>query len=100
MLLAGAAGLSGQTLTGYDIMKRTDERYIGDTAQYKLAMILTSGRGAPRMREVSYYFKDYGDTEKILMFFNSPRYVAGTGYLSFSYDDESKDDDIWLYLRR
>jgi outer membrane lipoprotein-sorting protein len=24
--------------------------------------------------------------------------VAGTAYLSFSYDDESKDDDIWLYL--
>jgi hypothetical protein len=32
------------------------------------------------------------------MVFNSPRDVAGTGCLSFSYDDESKDDDIWLYL--
>ena len=96
LLLAGTA--SGQTLTGYDIMKRADERYTGDTAQYKLVMTLASGRGAARVREVSYYFKDYGDTEKILMFFNSPRDVAGTGYLSFSYDDESKDDDIWLYL--
>ncbi|MDR2662293.1 MAG: outer membrane lipoprotein-sorting protein [Treponema sp.] len=97
-LLAGTAGLSGQTLTGYDIMKRADERYTGDTAQYKLAMTLISGRGAPRVREVSYYFKDYGDTEKVLMVFNSPRDVAGTGYLSFSYDEEAKDDDIWLYL--
>jgi outer membrane lipoprotein-sorting protein len=32
------------------------------------------------------------------MGFKSPRDVAGTGYLSFSYDDDSKDDDIWLYL--
>ncbi|MDR0585458.1 MAG: outer membrane lipoprotein-sorting protein [Treponema sp.] len=96
LLLAGRAELSGQTLTGYDIMKRADERYTGDTAQYKLT--LASGRAAPRMREVSYYYKDYGDTEKTLMFFNSPRDVAGTGYLSFSCDDESKDDDIWLYL--
>jgi hypothetical protein len=60
-------------------------------------MTLISGRGAPRIREVSYYFKDYGDTEKILMAFKSPRDVAGTGYLSFSYDD-GRDDDIWLYV--
>jgi outer membrane lipoprotein-sorting protein len=96
LLISGAA--FAQTPTGYDVMKRADERYTGDTAQYRLTMTLNSGRGAPRVREVSYYFKDYGDTEKILMYFNSPRDVAGTGYLSFSYDDESKDDDIWLYL--
>jgi outer membrane lipoprotein-sorting protein len=97
LLLAGTAALFGQTPSGYDIMKRADERYTGDTAQYKLAMTLASGRGSPRVREVSYYFKEYGDTEKVLMFFNSPRDVAGTGYLSFSYDDD-RDDDIWLYL--
>ncbi|MDR0583296.1 MAG: outer membrane lipoprotein-sorting protein [Treponema sp.] len=97
LLLAGTAGLSAQTPGGYDIMKRADERYTGDTAQYKLTMTLASGRGAPRVREVSYYFKDYGDTEKSLMFFSSPRDVAGTGYLSVSYDDD-RDDDIWLYL--
>ncbi|MDR2069573.1 MAG: outer membrane lipoprotein-sorting protein [Spirochaetaceae bacterium] len=98
LLLAGRTELSGQSLSAYEIMKRADERYTGDTAQYELAMTLISGRGAPRVREVDYYFKDYGDTEKILMGFKSPRDVAGTGYLSFSYDDESKDDDIWLYL--
>jgi outer membrane lipoprotein-sorting protein len=87
-----------QAPAGYDIMKQADERYTGDTARYKLTMTLNSGRGAPRIREAAYYFKDYGDTEKILMYFNSPRDVAGTGYLSVSYDDESKDDDIWLYL--
>jgi hypothetical protein len=97
LLLAGMTGLSAQSPSGYDIMKLVDERYAGDTAQYKLTMTLTSGRGAQRVREVSFYFKDYGDTEKTLMFFNSPRDVAGTGYLSFSYDDD-RDDDIWLYL--
>jgi hypothetical protein len=49
LLLAGRAELSGQTLTGYDIMKRADERYTGDTAQYKLAMTLASGRAAAYM---------------------------------------------------
>jgi outer membrane lipoprotein-sorting protein len=91
------AGLNAQSPSGYDIMKLVDERYAGDTAQYKLTMTLISGRGAQRVREVSFYFKDYGDTDKTLMFFSSPRDVAGTGYLSFSYDDD-RDDDIWLYL--
>jgi outer membrane lipoprotein-sorting protein len=98
VLLFATVGVFAQELSGYDIMKLADDRYTGDTAQYKLSMTLASGRGAPRLREVSYYFKDYGDTEKILMVFQSPRDVAGTGYLSFSYDYESKDDDMWLYL--
>lgn len=98
LFLFAAAGAYTQELSGYDIMRLVDEQYAGDTATYKLTMTLSSGRGAPRIREVSYYFKDYGDTDKILMVFQSPRDVAGTGYLSFSYDDESKDDDMWLYL--
>jgi outer membrane lipoprotein-sorting protein len=95
-MLAGTAFT--QTPRAYDIMRQVDERYTGDTAQYRLTMTLDSGRGAPRVREAAYYFKDYGDTEKILMYFSSPRDVAGTGYLSFSYDDEAADDDNWLYL--
>ncbi|MFP3089690.1 outer membrane lipoprotein-sorting protein [Treponema sp. TIM-1] len=98
LLFAGTAGISAQTPSGYDIMKLADDRYAGDTAQYRLTMTLSSGRGAPRVREVAYYFKDYGDTDKALMYFNSPRDVAGTGYLSFSYDDEAADEDNWLYL--
>jgi outer membrane lipoprotein-sorting protein len=101
LLTAGTAGLYAQTpngtLSGYDIMKLADDRYAGDSAQYNLTMTLLSGRGAPRVREVSYYFKDYGDTDKILMVFKTPRDVAGTGYLSFGYDTD-QDDDVWLYL--
>jgi hypothetical protein len=100
LLFAGASGITAQSaeLSGGDIMKRADDRYTGDSARYKIAMTLISGRGAPRIREVSYYFKRQGDTEKALMVFTSPRDVAGTAYLSFSFDDESKDDDAWLYL--
>ncbi|MDR2747708.1 MAG: outer membrane lipoprotein-sorting protein [Treponema sp.] len=98
LLLFAGGGISAQNPSGYDIMKLAEDRYTGDTAQYKLSMTLSSGRSAPRVREVSYYFKDYGDTEAILMVFRSPRDVAGTAYLSFSYDDESRDDDIRLYV--
>jgi hypothetical protein len=101
LLFTGTAGLSAQnsggSAAGYEIMKLADERYTGDSAQYRLTMTLVSGRGSPRVRDVMYYFKDYGDTEKVLMVFRSPRDVAGTAYLSFSYDDD-RDDDIRLYL--
>jgi len=83
--------------TADEIMKMVDERYQGDTAQYSLIMTLQPKKGSPRVREISYYFKDDGDTEKILMFFRSPKDVAGTGYLVHSYDSD-KDDDAWLYL--
>jgi outer membrane lipoprotein-sorting protein len=98
-LLAGSAFAQAPAgPSGYDIMRLADERHTGDTAQYRLTMTLNSDRGAPRVRELAYYGKNYGDTEKVLMRFNSPRDVAGTGYLSFSYDDEAADDDNWLYL--
>jgi outer membrane lipoprotein-sorting protein len=98
LFFVSTAGLSAQSPGAYDIMKLADDRYTGDTAQYRLTMTLSSGRGANRVREVSYYCKDYGDMEKVLMVFRSPQDVAGTGYLSFSYDDDARDDDIWLYL--
>ncbi|MDR0585516.1 MAG: outer membrane lipoprotein-sorting protein [Treponema sp.] len=98
LLAAGGGRVSAQTQSGYEIMKQADDRYTGHTAQYSLSMTINSGRGAPRIRELSYYFKDFGDNEKILMLFKNPRDVTGTSYLSFSYDNESRDDDIWLYL--
>lgn len=34
----------------------------------------------------------------MITFFESPPDVKGTGFLSWSYVDEDKDDDQWLYL--
>jgi outer membrane lipoprotein-sorting protein len=83
--------------TGYDIMKEADGRYVGDTAKYTLTMTLVSKRGSPRVRELGYYFKDYGDTSKTVMVFRSPRDVEGTCYLAWSYEGD-RDDDTWIYL--
>jgi outer membrane lipoprotein-sorting protein len=83
--------------TAYDIMKRADDRYQGDTAKYTLTMTLVSRRGLPRVRELGYYFKDYGDNAKTAMVFRSPRDVEGTCYLAWSYDG-GRDDDTWIYL--
>jgi outer membrane lipoprotein-sorting protein len=34
----------------------------------------------------------------MVMFFLEPADVKGTGFLTWNYEDESKDDDQWLYL--
>ncbi|MDR2073488.1 MAG: outer membrane lipoprotein-sorting protein, partial [Spirochaetaceae bacterium] len=60
-------------------------------------MTLISKRGSPRVRELGYYFKDYGGTSKTVMVFRSPWDVAGTCYLVWSYDND-RDDDTWIYL--
>jgi outer membrane lipoprotein-sorting protein len=94
MILIGAPTFAQ---SAYDIMQKADDRYEGDTAKYSLTMTLVSKRGSPRVREMGYYFKDYGDTSKTAMVFRSPRDVEGTCYLAWSYDDD-RDDDTWVYL--
>lgn len=75
-----------------------DEREDGDDAIQDLEMILINKRGQKRVRKVINYRKDYGKDDKSVMFFLEPADVKNTGFLSWNYDDESKDDDQWLYL--
>lgn len=85
-------------LTGYAIMTLVDERDDGDDRQSELEMTLINHRGATRVREMRSYSKEYGDDSKQVIIFLSPADVAGTGYLSWEYEDEQCDDDRWLYL--
>ena len=94
VFLSGA--LSAQS--AYDIMKAVKDRYQGETAIYKMKLTLLSAKGSARERQVIYYSKDYGDTEKSVMVFQTPKDVAGVGYLVWSYDEKDKDDNTWLYM--
>lgn len=85
-------------LTAYEIMVMVDERNDGDDSQSNLEMTLTNHRGVSRVREMRSYRKDFGDDSKQVMVFLSPADVEGTGYLSWEYDDSSRDDDRWLYM--
>ena len=104
-LLFASAVLSSayaQELTGYDIAKRSHEVPEGETSAYKATMTLTSKKGKSRVREVLMRSKDYGDTKKSVIYFVTPKDVAGVSYLSFEYDDKpdgtSPDSDNWLYM--
>ncbi len=75
-----------------------DEREDGDDETSDLEMILINKKNQERKRIVQNFRKDDGKDSKTVMFFKEPADVKDTGFLSWNYDDESKDDDQWLYL--
>jgi outer membrane lipoprotein-sorting protein len=82
----------------HQVAVNVDDRPDGDDQVGDLEMVLTNKRGEERIRKVMAYRKDYGKDQKMVMFFKEPADVKDTGFLSWSYDDQSKDDDQWLYL--
>ena len=87
-----------QTLTGRDIMVMVDEAPDGDDRKSTIEMVLVNRRNKKRVRVMSSFGKDYGKDTKKLMAFKEPRDIKGTAFLSWEYDDPSRDDDKWLYM--
>jgi outer membrane lipoprotein-sorting protein len=88
----------GAALDGTQIMTRVDNRPDGDDRQMVMTMTLVNKRGRERVREVKSYSKDFGEDKKSVMVFQKPADVKGTAFLSWEYDDPSRDDDKWLYM--
>ncbi len=84
--------------TGRDIMLKAENRPEAKTSQSELSMTIISKNGKKRVRKVKSYTMEVGDDEKVLMFFEYPGDVKGTGLLTWNYDQVGKDDDKWLYL--
>lgn len=90
--------MNAQNLTGKEIIEKVYNRDDGDDQKAELTMTLINSRGSKRVRELTQFYKDYGDEEKKIMFFKAPADVRNTSFMNWSYDDPSKDDDQWIYL--
>jgi outer membrane lipoprotein-sorting protein len=95
MFIVGQA--LGQT-TGKEIMLKVDQQPDGDTRKSIMKMELINKRDRKRVRSMNSYSKDYGKDKKSIMFFQEPADVKGTGFLTWDYHEEDKNDDRWLYL--
>ena len=84
--------------SGLEIMQKVYTRPTGEDRTGQLTMILINSAGDKRVREIKQFEKDFGDLEKKIMFFLSPADVRNTSFMNWSYDQEAKDDDQWLYL--
>ncbi|TDG11388.1 outer membrane lipoprotein-sorting protein [Seongchinamella unica] len=81
-----------------EIMQQVEDRDDGDNRTSDMRMVLIDRKGNQRTREIQSYAKDFGEDTYRMMFFREPADVLGTGFLTYDYDDESRDDDQWLYL--
>ncbi len=89
--------VTGQSLTGEQIIEKVYNRPTGDDQTSDLAMTLINKSGAQRVREIKQFTKDLGDVEKSIMFFLSPADVKNTSFMSWTYDSDQSDDQ-WIYL--
>jgi outer membrane lipoprotein-sorting protein len=100
-LLVFAIGITIQAqenLTGQKIIENVYHRETGEDATSELTMTLINSRDDERVREIKQYSKDFGKEEKSIMFFQAPADVRNTSFMNWSYDEEGKDDDQWIYL--
>jgi len=89
--------MTGQTLTGKQIIEKVYNRPTGDDQTSDLVMTLINKSGATRVREIKQFTKDLGEVEKSIMFFLSPADVKNTSFMSWTYDSDQNDDQ-WIYL--
>lgn len=90
--------LNAQNLTGKKIIENVYNRDEGNDRKGDLTMTLVNSQGNQRVRELRQFYKQFDNIEKKIMFFLSPADVRNTSFMSWSYDDPSKDDDQWIYL--
>ncbi len=85
-------------ITAQEIAQKVHDRDEGDNLTSQMKMILIDKNGHKRVRTLKTYAKDKGEDTLKLMFFLTPADVQNTGFLTYDYEDSSKDDDQWLYL--
>jgi len=90
--------INAQKLTGLEIMQKVYNRPTGNDMEATLTMTLINSQGDKRVRVIKQFIRDFGSVEKKIMFFVSPADVKNTSFMNWSYDEEGKDDDQWIYL--
>jgi hypothetical protein len=90
--------MSAVSQTAEEIITKMDRLDDGDTAISESVMILIDNKQQQRVRQLKSFRKDYGEDSKSIMFFITPADVRNTAFLTYDWDDESRDDDSWLYL--
>lgn len=99
LALCITTGAVAQTaLTADEIVDRGQEVIRVKGVQGISTMRIIDEKGRERVRKIKQVAKlsDNDETEKRLIRFMEPADVKGTGLLTFDYN--SKDDDLWLYM--
>ena len=97
MVILGSYSLAFD-MTGLEVMEKVYNRDTGDSQTSKMTMTLENRYGDKRVRKIVQFSKDFGKVTKKIMFFTAPSDIKNTSFMSWSYDDENKSDEQWIYL--
>ena len=87
-------------MSGYDVMKKVDERYVGDDGLSKIKMVIVNSRKQERHREIVVWRKkvdNANDLSYSFIYFIKPADVKDTTFM-VQERAGGADDDQWIYL--
>ncbi len=93
-----SAGVLAAEPTGNEIMQAVYDRDQGRDMAGTLTMTLVDAKGKERVRNIKQISVSLATGDKKLMVFQSPADVRGTSFMNWSYNEEGKNDDQWIYL--
>jgi len=100
LLLAIMALPARADMTGREIMVRVDA--VDSSLDATQTSTMTIRRGSMtlvrRMERVSKKYGENNEDKRSLVRFQEPADVHGTTYLTWSYDDPEREDDMWIFL--
>ncbi len=85
-------------LDGGALVARVNDRDEGRFSTRRVTMELIDKRGSKRMRVARFFRMTDGDDRKLAIFYESPKAIKDTAFLTFDYGEGGRDDDQWLYL--
>lgn len=83
---------------GREIVELVNARDEGESLRRRVTMRLRDKRGHERVRETVFLRRFFGDEKRMAIFYETPRNVAGTAFLTWDHPEADRDDDQWLYL--
>ena len=83
--------------TGRDIALKMDSVDTSDDSK-RTAIMVISCKGQKLLRKMESCTKKYGPDERGLIRFIEPPDVRGIMYLTWTYEDIERDDDMWIFL--
>ena len=98
LLLLPASSAAAELPDGAEVAKRINARDEGASSSQTMVIETTDRRGRSRNRETRIFRKYVGEEKRTAIFFESPRNVKGTAFLTIDYSEAGRDDDLWLYL--
>jgi hypothetical protein len=96
ILTLTALSVGASEITRIDFMQMVEDRDSSLNSVMEPAMFIQRSGQTLERRTVSYR-KKYGVDEKSLVRFEKPADVRYTMYLTWSYEDLEREDDMWLY---